>query len=445
VHSSEGVLLARLRKDVLRPATYSVPDRSGKKRNRVTFDRDYVRRLHSRYHDMKAAGLHVPVSWEHQDSAKPDDEAGRAQRLADKARLIFGYAEDAVIEPGDLLQFDLDIPNDADASQAKVVRYVSPEIVNDFVDGSGRLWEGPSITHIAVTGKPVQHAQQPFQQLSYIRLSLADIDTEPPMTIDLKPVLAYLAKRKINIRKGTKPEKLLTRLHACRLGFEDEGDEGEEKAEKEVEGDGEGKAMKKALEYLEGQGVHLPPDTNAENFIERLCVACHALENSKEEEDVETPNPNEPPASAEQPKPADTGGMMMSLERDLKASKARAEAAEARLLKSEKEGLQRRIGALSVSKPIRDKLLASLKTERLSLTEDGALAMSELVTTVKAYEALDKDSINPVLLSLNRGTSKEGDKPSVIPNPDEGSGLDDHVMSRMTGGRYKTATNGTAN
>ncbi len=96
-----------------------------------------------------------------------------------------------------------------------------------------------------------------------------------------------------------------------------------------------------------------------------------------------------------------------------------------------------------MSKPIKDGLRVQLKTERLSLTESGDLAMSELVTTVKAYEKLDSDSINPVLLSLERGGTG---KPQVVPNPDDAPTTpDQHVMDRLTGGRYKVPANGTAN
>ncbi len=198
--------------------------------------------------------------------------------------------------------------------------------------------------------------------------------------------------------------------------------------------------MKKAVEYLQGQGIHLPEDTNEENFVERLCVACHALENSGQ--DVETPNPNEQPGGAGQPQPAPTGGaMMMSLERDLEAEKKKTASLEARLLKTEKDNLAGRIAKLPVSKPMRDKLTSQLKTERLSLADDGSLSMSELVLTVKAYEALDSDSISPVLMSLDR--QRSGGTPQPVPDPDnKGEKPDQHVMDRLTGGRYKTPANG---
>ncbi len=430
--------MPRLRKDVLKPATYSVPDRSGKKRHRVEFTGADITHLLTRYKEMQAAGLHVPVSWNHQDEAKP-----KADRLADRAKHVLGWAEDAQVV-GDTLEFDLDIPDDADAKQAKTARYVSPEMVTDWVDGSGRVWPGRSITHIAVTAMPVQANQKPFEQLSIIRLSLADLEPDA-MTINLKPMLAYLAKRKITLPEGTPADKLLRRLNVVRLGYE-EGEESEDKAETETEAEGEkdvpgsGKEamFKKVMEYLQGQGIHLPEDTDKSNFIERLCVACHALENSSGDSDVETPNPNDP---ANTPQPADIsgGGMMMSLQRELADEKKKTASLSATLLKTEKENLARRIEKLPVSKPMRDKLAASLKTERLSLADDGSLSASDLVLTVKAYEALDNDSISPVQLSLDR--SRQGGTPSAVPDPDDGSKLDESVMSRLTGGRY-SAPNG---
>ena len=273
---------------------------------------------------------------------------------------------------------------------------------------------------------------------------------------NLKPAIAYLAKRGIKLPAGTPADKLLRRLHVVRLGLED-GEESEEKAEKatvaEVKDEapegipadsGKTAMMKKAVEYLQGQGIHLPEDTTEDNFVERLCVACHALENSGAENDVETPNPNAQTGGAGQntPQPAPTdGNMMMSLERDIKAMTARAEKAEAKLLKTEKDGLLRRIGGLRVSKPIRDKLAASLKTERLSLTTDGELAMSTLVAKIEAYEALDPESTNPVLMGLERG---KGGEPQPVPDPDDkGEKPDQHVMDRLTGGRYRAANGST--
>ncbi len=431
--------MPRLRKDVLKPATYSVPDRSGKQRHSIEFTDADISHLLTRYQEMTAAGLHVPVSWNHQDDAKP-----KADRLADRARHVIGWAEGADIE-GKTLAFNLDIPDDADAKQAKTTRYVSPEMVTDWVDGMGRMWPGRSITHIAVTAMPVNPDQKPFEQLSIIRLSLADVEPDP-MPTDIQPMLAYLAKRKIVFPKGTTADNLLPRLNTIRMALDEEAGEESETPEAAPPAEGEapaappaddGKAamMKKAVQYLQGQGIHLPDDTTDKNFVERLCVACHALENSQGADDVETPNPNAAPQDQPKPAPADPG-IMMSLDRE----KKRADRAEALLLKSEKASLGQRIQRLKVSKPIRDKLLAGLKTERLSLQEDGSLSMSELVTTVKAYEALDPESINPVLLSVDRGS----ETPTPVPDPEvtAATKASDHAKYKLSGGRLGALMNG---
>lgn len=146
--------MPRVKKDILYPGTYHLPDG-----RTVSYSRADVKHLKRRLKDMLAAGLHVPMAWGHQDEARPRtvDEI-----LANRARFCLGHAADASETPEGILEVDLDVPDPADAKRLPSVRFVSPEISEDFVDSTGRLWPGPSITHIAATGRPVQHKQKPF-------------------------------------------------------------------------------------------------------------------------------------------------------------------------------------------------------------------------------------------------------------------------------------------
>jgi hypothetical protein len=106
------------------------------------------------------AGIAVPIAWEHQDDAKPQTAA---ERKAGTARFNLGFADAAQLDPAGPMNVLLDVPNGADAERLASVRYVSPEIVTDFIDGMGRKWPGETITHFAVTSRPVQPNQKPFQ------------------------------------------------------------------------------------------------------------------------------------------------------------------------------------------------------------------------------------------------------------------------------------------
>jgi len=393
----------RFRKDVLKPGKYSVLTPDGSGRRTVEYTADDCVHLSQRYAEMAAAGLHVPLAWEHQDEAKPASE-----RLADKARLILGWADGAEVGADKTLGFTLDVPDDDDGKRASIARYVSPEIVTDWQDGSGRVWPGKSITHIAITGKPVQMNQKPFQRLSLntVRLSLEDLE---------KP-----KKEEEKAPEGdeTPPDD----------ATEDKG------IGKPPDVGGVGKySVQDAMQGLQALGLHLPPGTDEANLVQHICVACHALANSPED-DVETPPAAEtPPEVTQQPKPAPGNPVMMSLEH--KRDKERADRAEAELVKLHRDDLGRRIKRLRdtgrITKPLADKLSGELKTDRLSLADTGKLAGTPLVHKVEAYEALDEGASTAVHLSH---------EPKEIPNEAEsGSTLNPDVMKRISGGRWNGA------
>lgn len=322
--------MAKYSKDVLYPGTYSVPDATGRQRRTVRYTPEDVRRLRERFGEMKSAGVAVPVCWGHQDDARP---MTAAERAAAQAKGTLGWVEELDVSPEGYLVATIDVPSDDDARRLPAVRYVSPEILPDFTDGDGRRWPGRSITHVAVTSRPVQHRQQPFRPLQpdLVRLSLAD-----------------------------------------RLGEADMADNADKP--EQGEGGGEGPPLKKVLEKLAGHGIKLPDDTDEANFLERLIVALEALGGQEGGDEPEPP----PDVGAAEP-------VAMSLERRLKA-------AEARLLITERDNLKRRIQALydtgRVTRPIRDKLLSQAGAVQLSLSESGSVAASPLVARVEAYEDL---------------------------------------------------------
>jgi hypothetical protein len=341
-------------KDVLYPGEYRLADG-----RRVEYTREDVAHLKQRLKDMTAAGLQVPVAWEHQDEAKPKSEA---ERRGERAKWNLGFALDAEETGEGYLVARIDVPNGDDAVRLPSVRFASPEIAENYTDGSGKVWPGKSITHIAVTPRPVQHHQQPFKsvQLSggVVRLSLTD-----------------------------------------RLSDE------KNKTKEEGGGDGQSEAdakFQECLDCLRNDGYGLPDDTTPENLIERLHTA--ALTKRKVMGDQY----------------GGAGGMSntegvspvtMSLEQKLAAR-------EAELLKLKRENLVTRIGVLfssgRIPKLVRDKLLNEANTAQLSLGDDGQLKDVRLLAKVEALEDLPANFGQADRLSTN------GDGGITAVDPPEG-------------------------
>lgn len=325
----------RFVKDVLYPGTYRLADG-----RRVTYTPDDVKRMASRVKEMVREGLQIPACWDHQTDAKPD-------RLAMRAKFNLGFVEDAEVTPEGYLSLVMDVPGEEDASRLPSVRFVSPEIVRDFVDGSGKKWDGPSITHIAVTPRPVQHKQQAFQpvrmSLDIVRLSLGDYEMAEEM--------------------------------------KDEGSENK------------GGEIKELIEALRGAGINVPDEVQD---IPGLIIAVKAS-SGQDGDTMDTPEePDEEPIEEA------SSPVIMSLTR--------------KLVDMEREKLERRIKDLhsngKVSRPVRDKLLADLKTERLSLTKTGDLGHSKLVSRVEAYEELEGVAFKGRRDRLGHGEIREAERPT---------------------------------
>ncbi len=332
--------MAKYSKDVLYPGTYHLPDG-----RRITYTPSDVQHLSRRLLDMTQAGLQVPLCWDHQHEAKPVQMGTGG---ADRHKWNLGFATGARLTPEGYLEASLDVPVDEDARRLPAVRYVSPEIVNDYVDGSGRKWPGLSITHVAVTSRPVQHKQSPFKpvQLGYapVWLSLGDMDMADE-------------------EKGTKKKS----------SSEPDGDEA-----------ASGGDVKKILGLLKSKGVPLPEDTTSENFMDRLMVALVATGASEDgagDTEIEGGGTDDTDVAAPPP-------VMMSMDQ----VQTENNALKSRLVASERAGLAARIRALSqsgkVTKQIRDKLLEELNTVQLSLDRNGQLLNSKLLAKIEAYEDL---------------------------------------------------------
>lgn len=397
--------MASFTKDVLYPGTYSVADGKGGRR-KVVFDRAKVELLTQRMKDMLAAGLAIPLAAEHQDRGKPLTAEERKAEWVKK--LTLGWAEAAELAPEGYLTTRVEVPIAEDARRIPAVRFVSPEIVEDFVDGTGRKWPGPSITHLAVTPRPVQQNQKPFQpvQMSCVRLSLSDYEGEP---MDQEP------------KPNETPKK------------------GEETPS------GGGKfSLDELRKVLADDGYGIPDHvTEPEEFLQHLHTAAlskKAMIDKLVDDGEEEPNGGEPaPAPADGPIMMSLGGHTFELRRQGKKGGAKKPAGagpqnnpapadprtsrlEQALLSQGREAMKTRINSLfstgRVTKPIKDKLLSECGTVRLSLDDAGQLGTNAVLSKVEAYEELPAGSAWPATGALPEGV-RGVEPPSGTWNPSD--------------------------
>jgi hypothetical protein len=161
--------LKTVHKDLLRPGTYTLPNRvkwtctPADVRNACVIGN---RMLHH------ADALSPPLIWEHDWnaeaiplrvllSAMAGDE--RREFAAGFAKNVFGHASRYYLrdERGQpALWAEARIKADA-APRFEVARYVSPRVDHDYRAGDGTYWPGATVHHIAATPRPVQLSQLP--------------------------------------------------------------------------------------------------------------------------------------------------------------------------------------------------------------------------------------------------------------------------------------------
>ena len=242
-------------KDVLYPGKYRLQDGTW-----VEYTAADCRHLGQRLKDMLADGLPVPACWAHQDLAKPMPLEKLAALKADNVKLTLGYAKEGGVTAESVVEAKLEVPDPADAAKLPAVRFVSPEVVRDFVDERGKLWPGLSISHIAVTSRPVQRDQRPFRLgedtavpaagLALARLSVLAMDVggekdEGPPRVEGKPP-----------RGAGQP-----------------GPEAEGAARGETKAEARSNYYAKVKQLLPNFGIHVPQDTTEKDAWEHLYVA----------------------------------------------------------------------------------------------------------------------------------------------------------------------------
>lgn len=376
--------MATFKKDCLYVGDWHLPD------GRVfSCDGPLRDSLARRARDMLAAGLHIPLAWEHQDDAYPLSED---ERRANRARFNLGFLKDAAVAGG-ALEIVADVPGEDDARRLPSVKFVSPEIRWDWRDGTGRVWEGPSITHVAVTPRPVQHAQQPFRPVE--------------LSFDSPPVRLSLDGYTRAVRMADDTDIAVADTDTGDEGFEGLEDEGGEAGM-----DGAGK-LADILAVLSELGLVLPDDTTPSNLLDRLHAAALTMRHHATNGNDTAAGgnggdqlPGEPSGgAAAQPQmvqPQMPMGMSMTEVHQLKAQLDRANKT---LLAKERSDLLSRVAALHrsgrVTREIHDDLSGRLGKVQLSLGKDGGLAPNPVTAEIAAYEKLPAGCVMPAHVQLS--------------------------------------------
>lgn len=145
-------------KDIGYPGTVHVPGEGGRV-VKYTFTPDDWRRIVSTGKRKVADGWNIPGCWEHQD-------VGPKRRLSqnplrDHALGVFSSVVDFELTPSGGAKALIAGDDPKDFEQLKKLKFVSPELTWDWTDTDGKLWPGPSVTHLAATARPVQRHQHP--------------------------------------------------------------------------------------------------------------------------------------------------------------------------------------------------------------------------------------------------------------------------------------------
>lgn len=142
-------------KDVLYAGTWRLAD--GTKFTATPAD---LRNAVEQGNRMLAEGIPAPWCWEHDLTAYP-------VKLSENAWFARGYFGKTLgyslgkTEYGECVEMRGECFDAQDADQFERVAKVSPMVVRDYTDDTGKVWPGLTICHVAATPKPIQRKQNP--------------------------------------------------------------------------------------------------------------------------------------------------------------------------------------------------------------------------------------------------------------------------------------------
>lgn len=252
---------------------------------------------------MRREQIQLPLSWGHQSEAVPHDpnkpDAQRDQRMFDAARWNAGNIEDAEYDPKTGLWMSFDAPGLETDDRGRLVCWGRPpgssievktaigEVsagIRDWRDGKGRVWKR-SIVHVALTPLPVVAGQKGFEAASKLGKN-----PDEPIYLSTLSLVGGIDMAADDMDRTEEvvddhPENTPVEVDEEPLAPVDEAADVEPE---EPGGDmGNAEKLSEAMRCLQDLGLHLPPDTNADNFLDRVVVACHAMEKAEGAEEEE--------------------------------------------------------------------------------------------------------------------------------------------------------------
>lgn len=411
----------------------------------VEFSANDSRHLHQRVKEMLAAGLQIPVAIEHQSSAKPMYHDDWERYLAERAWATCGYLVDAEVQPDGKLKLIFDVPNADDAKRVEVIKFVSPEIMTDFVDGSGRMWDGMSITHLAVTPKPVQHIQDGVTRLSlsqknrsnwpgFVRLSLgASNMAEEYEDLD-------------NTEEMETEEEEIKETETDDEGGEEEFVDEEDVFNEEPEVDPVFTARMEAISSLAGLGIMLPDNVENElefyKFIQVAAMNAKPMEPDGDEGEDELPEqdledefvPDETMPTGVEEAPDDSPVML-----SLTKSNAKVSRLEKVYVDNFREKIRQRIAKVEKNDPdAGSDLRQKLPAVRFSLAYDkrGNPRIKKNSFTIQ-LETAERLTSSKKLRPSKQGAKRFSVQPpkTKVPAKPNGQQPDKATIQKMAGGR----------
>lgn len=346
-------------------------------------------------------GWSVPAAWEHQEVG-PEKVGSRvrlsrtpAERERDFARGVFGRVKDFARTPDGRLKVLIAGDDPDDLKQLHKVRFVSPQIDWDWQDTDGKVWAGPTVTHLAATPRPVQRHQHP-------------VGTDPDVPVPTRRAGSLADAIRMSFGGSSRPgvgRRLRLSLdHYAEKPVADTTID-------DLTGGGKKSAWERIAAALTKAGIKIGDGSNVkdpDHLADLIEVAAMNSEPDLDDEpidddedaavdgDLDTP----PPGATEPPPPP----IQMSLE-----AKRAIEARDGELIAMHRSNLLKRaerLGAKGYVPPaVSNDLLGRAKRVKLSLTANAKLAPTDVESEIAAYEKL----------APNTAWAKAGRKPTGQP------------------------------
>ena len=394
---------------VLKPGKYRLPD--GRWVEYTAADAKHVAK---RINDMLAEGLRLPGCWMHDPHAGPTRHAlshtptkPAKDHKPEKASGHYGWLRRSWVDGGNTVA-RVYFPDEADAKQFDKVDGVSPCLVRDWTDETGKTWPGLSLFHLASTPQPVQrHLPKPSE---YPQPAVAYLG-HSPSTLEL---LSLTSGGKPMADDKDKPDEADDTPDAEPTEVESAP---EPEADSKPGGNSHAALLSEACAILKEMGIHVDHAANMKEFIVALKTA-HKMQAGGGADAV---------TDSEQlgDDMADTQPTSQPMYMSLTPGQMRVGAKLSHTQRVDR--IKALLATGRVDKPLHDDLMKDHKAEAdvfaaesLSqeavgpkFTDDGLLKPTDLDVRIAAYERLPKGRLGVAAENLGHDTAV------VAPPPDD--------------------------